>query len=210
MKIVITESQYKKLQKYVTKQELKEESLGKRLGMGALGAGLALGSAKGQDIEPTGKYTFPTDYGRKDRVVIDSNIVNITSPTQIADIVRMVFAQYDSLQIPIDRENIDKTNFILKNVIIDSLYGGKNLTGYYFVPKGYRSEDDILKAPLAKKVWGLLKSMFGENVRLPIKDVHMDNNTVMRFLKLIDGGQTPFSIKMDKNGKEVIYLENEY
>lgn len=210
MKIVITESQYKKLQKYVTKQELKEESLGKRLGMGALGAGLALGSAKGQDIEPTGKYTFPTDYGRKDIVVIDSNIVNITSPTQIADIVRMVFAQYDSLQIPIDRENIDKTNFILKNVIIDSLYGGKNLTGYYFVPKGYRSEDDILKAPLAKKVWGLLKSMFGENVRLPIKDVHMDNNTVMRFLKLIDGGQTPFSIKMDKNGKEVIYLENEY
>lgn len=210
MKIVITESQYKKLQKYVKKQELKEASLGKTLGMSALGAGLALGSAKGQDIEPTGKYTFPTDYGRKDRVVIDSNIVNITSPTQIADIVRMVFAQYDSLQIPIDRENIDKTNFILKNVIIDSLYGGKNLTGYYFVPKGYRSEDDILKAPLAKKVWGLLKSMFGENVRLPIKDVHMDNNTVMRFLKLIDGGQTPFSIKMDKNGKEVIYLENEY
>jgi len=195
---------------YNPQADLNEASFGKKLGMGALGAGLALGSAKGQDIEPTGKFTFPTDYGRKDKVVIDSNIVNITSPTQIADIVAMVLTQYDSLEIPIDRENIGKTNFILKNVMIDSLYGGKNLYGYYRVPKGYRSEDEILKAPLNKKIWGLLKSMFGENVRLPIKDVRMDDNTVMRFLKLIDSNQTSFSIRMDRNGREVIYNENQY
>ena len=45
-------------------------------------------------------------------------------------------------------------DFILQNVIIDSSYGGKNLDGYYFVPRGVRSEDDILKSPFLKKIWG--------------------------------------------------------
>jgi hypothetical protein len=233
MKVVITESQYRKLQNYVRKQELNEASLGKKLGMTALGAGLALGSpeAKGQDydyvrsnsdstnqgmtqsrnIEPTGRFTFPTDYGgKKDRVVVDSNIVNVTSPTQIADILQMVFTQYDSLEIPINRKNIDETNFILQNVIIDSSYGGQNLDGYYFVPKGVRSEDDILKSPFLKKIWGVLKGVFGENVRLPIKKVRMDNSVVLRFIKLVEAEKTPFGIKTDRNGNEVIYKEFDF
>jgi hypothetical protein len=233
MKVVITESQYRKLQNYVRKQELNEASLGKKLGMTALGAGLALGSpeAKGQDydyvksnsdstnqgmtqsrnIEPTGRFTFPTDYGgKKDRVVVDSNIVNVTSPTQIADILQMVFTQYDSLEIPINRKNIDETNFILQNVIIDSSYGGQNLDGYYFVPKGVRSEDDILNSPFLKKIWGVLKGVFGENVRLPIKKVRMDNSVVISFIKLVQSEETPFNIKKDRNGREVIYKEYGY
>ena len=235
MKVVITESQYKRLQRHLRKEELNEASLGKRLGkklgMGALGAGLALGSpeAKGQEYvksdfdspnkgmtqsrntEPTGRFTFPTDYGgKKDKVVVDSNIVNITSPTQIADILSMVYTQYDSLVIPINRKNIDETNFILENVIIDSSYGGKNLDGYYFVPKGIRSEDDIYNSPFLKKIWGILKGTFGPNVRLPIEKVRMDNSVVIRFIKLVESKQTPFNIKRDRNGREVIYKEYDF
>jgi hypothetical protein len=151
-----------------------------------------------------------THGGKRDKVIIDSNTVNITSPTQIADILRMVYTQYDSLEIPIDRENIGKTNFILQNVIIDSSYGGKNLDGYYFVPKGVRSEDDIFNSPFLKKMWGILKGTFGENVRLPIKKVRMDNSVVVRFIKLVESEQTPFNIKTDRNGNEVIYKEYDF
>lgn len=211
MKVIITETQYKKLQRHLKQNQLNEASFGKKVGMAALGGALSLGSAKGQEIEPTGKFTFPTDYGgKRDKVIIDSNIVNITSPTQIADILSMVYTQYDSLEIPIDRENISKTNFILQNVIIDSSYGGKNLDGYYFVPKGIRSEDDILKSPFLKKIWGYLKGAFGENVRLPIKKVRMDNSVVVRFIKLVESEQTPFNIKRDREGREVIYKEFDY
>ena len=172
MKLIITETQYKRLQKHLKQNQLNEESLGKKVGrkvgMAALGGALSIGSAKGQEVEPTGRFTFPTDYGgKRDKVVIDSNTVNITSPTQIADILRMVYTQYDSLEIPINRKNIDETNYILQNVIIDSSYGGKNLDGYYFVPKGVRSEDDIFNSPFLKKIWGILKGTFGENVRFP-------------------------------------------
>jgi hypothetical protein len=233
MKVVITESQYRKLQRHLKKQELNEASLGRNIGMAALGAGLSFGSpeAKGQDYdyvksdfdspnktmrqtrntEPTGRFTFPTDYGgKKDRVVVDSNIVNITSPTQIADILSMVYTQYDSLEIPINRKNIDETNFILKNVIIDSSYGGKNLDGYYFVPKGIRSEDDIYNSPFLKKIWGVLKGAFGPNVRLPIEKVRMDNSVVIGFINLVKAEKTPFNIKRDRNGREVIYKEYGY
>jgi hypothetical protein len=233
MKLIITETQYKRLQKHLRKQELNEASLGRNIGMSALGAGLALGSpeAKGQDydyvksnsdssnktitqsrnIEPTGRFTFPTDYGgKKDRVVVDSNIVNVTSPTQIADILKMVYTQYDSLEIPINKKDISETNFILQNVIIDSSYGGQNLDGYYFVPKGVRSEDDILNSPFLKKIWGILKGVFGENVRLPIKKVRMDNSVVIGFIKLVQSEETPFGIKRDRNGKEVIYKQYDF
>jgi hypothetical protein len=211
MKVIITETQYKKLQRYLKKNQLNEASIGRNIGMAALGGALSLGSAKGQEVEPTGKFTFPTDYGgKRDKVTIDSNIVNITSPTQIADILQMVFTQYDSLEIPINRKNIDETNFILQNVIIDSSYGGKNLDGYYFVPKGRRSEEEIFNAPFATKIWRYLKGVFGENVRLPIKKVRMDNSVVVRFIKLVESEETPFNIKRDRNGKEVIYKEYDY
>lgn len=211
MKVIITETQYKRLQKHLKQNKLNEASFGKKVGMAALGGALSLGSAKGQEVEPTGKFTFPTDYGgKRDKVIIDSNTVNITSPTQIADILSMVYTQYDSLEIPINRKNIDETNFILQNVIIDSSYGGKNLDGYYFVPRGVRSEDDILKSPFLKKIWGVLKGVFGENVRLPIKKVRMDNSVVLRFIKLVESEQTPFNIKRDRNGKEVIYKEYDF
>ena len=211
MKVIITETQYKRLQKHLKQNKLNEASFGKKVGMAALGGALSLGSAKGQEVEPTGRFTFPTDYGgKRDKVIIDSNTVNITSPTQIADILRMVYTQYDSLEIPIDRENIDETNYTLQNVIIDSSYGGKNLDGYYFVPRGVRSEDDILKSPFLKKIWGVLKGVFGENVRLPIKKVRMDNTVVLRFIKLVEAEKTPFGIKRDRNGKEVIYKEYDF
>jgi len=215
MKLIITETQYKRLQKHLKQNQLNEESLGKKVGrkvgMAALGGALSIGSAKGQEVEPTGKFTFPTDYGgKRDKVIIDSNTVNITSPTQIADILQMVYTQYDSLEIPIDRENIGKTNYILQNVIIDSSYGGKNLDGYYFVPRGVRSEDDILNSPFLKKMWGMLKGIFGENVRLPIKKVRMDDRVVILFIKLVEAEKTPFGIKTDRNGNEVIYKEYDF
>jgi hypothetical protein len=51
MKYLITELQHKNLKNHLRRQKLKEASLGKTIGMGALGAALSLGSpqAKGQD-----------------------------------------------------------------------------------------------------------------------------------------------------------------
>jgi hypothetical protein len=232
MKVIITETQYRKLQRHLRKQELNEASFGKNFKNfilpAALSASLALGSpeARGQDydyvrsnsdstktmmqsinVEPTGKWSFPTDYGgKRDKVFINNNILYITSPTQIADILRMVSAQYDSIVIPINSE----TNRIIKNYMIDSSYGGKNNDGYYFVPKGVRSEDDIYDAKLAKKVLGILKGTFGKNVRLPIKEVNMSDDIVELFIELVKSEQTPFNIKRDRNGREVIYKEFDY
>jgi stalled ribosome alternative rescue factor ArfA len=74
MKLIITETQYRKLQRHLRKQELNEESLGKKvgrnIGMAALGAGLTLGSpeAKGQDyVNPNYQST---SVSRNDDVVI--------------------------------------------------------------------------------------------------------------------------------------------
>ena len=71
MKIVITESQYKRLQRHLRNQELNEASFGKKVGMAAaLGAGLSFGSpeAKGQDyVNPNYQSS---KINNKDEVVI--------------------------------------------------------------------------------------------------------------------------------------------
>jgi hypothetical protein len=245
MKVVITESQYRKLQRHLREQERLEEIDLKRFGRktlatAAIASSSLFGSpeAKGQsnydyaksdydyvrsdsdsmtqsrNVEPTGRFTFPTDYGgRRDKVVVDNNILNITSPTQIADILQMVSTQYDSLVIPIEEEDInDTTNItdIIKNYMIDSSYGGKNKHGYYFVPKGVKSEDEIYVAKPLKKVWGVLKGVFGKNVRLPIKDVNISKEIVERFINLVKAEKTPFGIKINTNGMKVIYKEFDY
>jgi hypothetical protein len=125
----------------------------------------------------------------------------------------MVSTQYDSLVIPIEEKDInDTTNItdIIKNYMIDSSYGGKNEDGYYFVPKGVKSEDEIYDAKPLKKVWGVLKGVFGKNVRLPIKDVNISKEVVEGFINLVKAKKTPFDIKINSNGMKVIYKEYEY
>jgi hypothetical protein len=38
----------------------------------------------------------------------------------------------------------------------------------------------------------------------------MDNTVVLRFIKLVEAEKTPFGIKRDRNGKEVIYKEYDF
>jgi hypothetical protein len=59
-------------------------------------------------------------------------------------------------------------------------------------------------------MWGMLKGIFGENVRLPIKKVRMDDRVVILFIKLVEAEKTPFGIKTDRNGNEVIYKEFDF
>jgi hypothetical protein len=118
MKLVITETQYKKLQRHLRNQELNEASLGKKLGMGALGAGLALGSAKGQDIEPKGKWRFPSTYS-KEKMTVDTNSINFKDAEQVEDIMETVFNQSkfidSAIRLNIDYNSVERLRNLINN-----------------------------------------------------------------------------------------------
>lgn len=118
MKLVITETQLKRLQRHIRKQELKEASLGKKLGMGALGAGLALGSAKGQEIEPKGKWEFGSPYS-KEKIRVDSNSINFKDAEQVEDIMEIIFNQAKfmdtSIQLNIDYNSVERLRNLINN-----------------------------------------------------------------------------------------------
>ena len=118
MKIVITETQYKKLQRHLRNQELNEASFGKKLGMAALGAGLSLGSAKGQDIEPKGKWDFPSTYS-KQKLMVDTNSINFKNAEQVDDIMETVFNQSkfidSAIRLNIDYDNVERLRNLIDN-----------------------------------------------------------------------------------------------
>lgn len=70
MKLVITETQYKKLQKHLKQNQLKEASLGKKVGMAALGGALSFGSPQAKGQEYVNPNYQSTNVSRNDEVVI--------------------------------------------------------------------------------------------------------------------------------------------
>jgi hypothetical protein len=118
MKVIITESQYRKLQRHLRKQELNEASFGKKLGMAALGAGLTFGSAKGQDIEPKGKWSFPSSYS-KEKLMVDSNSINFKNAEQVDDIMEIIFNQSkfidSSILLNIDYNTVERLVNLIDN-----------------------------------------------------------------------------------------------
>jgi hypothetical protein len=118
MRLVITETQLKRLQKHIKNEELKEASLGKKLGMGALGAGLALGSAKGQDIEPKGKWDFSSPYS-KEKITVDTNSINFKDAGQVEDIMEIIFNQVKfmdtTIQLDIDYNSVERLRNLVNN-----------------------------------------------------------------------------------------------
>ena len=118
MKLVITETQYKKLQKHLRNQELNEASFGNKVGMAALGAGLSLGSAKGQDIEPKGKWSFPSSYS-KEKLMVDSNSISFKNAEQVDDIMETVFNQSkfidSAIRLNIDYDNVERLRNLINN-----------------------------------------------------------------------------------------------
>jgi hypothetical protein len=74
MKVIITETQYKRLQKHLKQNQLNEESLGKKvgrnIGMAALGGALSLGSPQAKGQEYVNPNYQSTSVSRNDDVVI--------------------------------------------------------------------------------------------------------------------------------------------
>jgi len=70
MKVIITETQYKRLQKHLKQNQLKEASLGKKVGMAALGGALSLGSPQAKGQEYVNPNYQSTSVSRNDDVVI--------------------------------------------------------------------------------------------------------------------------------------------
>lgn len=233
MKLVITESQLKRLQKHIKNEELKEASFRKKLGMGALGAGLALGSAKGQDIEPKGKWQFGSPYS-KEKITVDTNTINFKDAGQVEDIMDIIFNQgkffKDSIELDInyrDVENIrniinqkggvsdiglkdmitpeainDLRNQFSQMIIDSSKYGGQNVRGIFQVPKGYEGQQEGFKLFIQG-----LKSIFGPQVVIPIKNVVISDRVLKDFLfKLITGKYSAeFEISRGPRNKTLIH-----
>jgi hypothetical protein len=118
MKVIITETQYKRLQIHLRKEQLNEASFGKKVGMAALTGALSLGSAKGQEVEPKGKWNFPSSYTRE-KLVVDSNSINFKNAEQVDDIMETVFNQSkfidSAIRLNIDYNSVERLRNLINN-----------------------------------------------------------------------------------------------
>jgi hypothetical protein len=203
MKVVITESQYRKLQKYVRKQELNEASFGRNIGMATLGAGLTFGSpdkgmAQSRNVEPSGEWT--NRFGDEgDSANIKNNVLTITSPYALEVVMGYVFNQknFNNVKIPVSVSYVGKDIDIqglkdsISQMIIDTSKGGKNTKGTFYAPKGYSGEQELQNAPFLK----LLSSLFRKQINIPIGKVIIKDEDIKVFIKNVMDGKTDFVIE---------------
>jgi len=203
MKVIITETQYKRLQRHLRKEQLNEASLGKKLRMGALGAGLTLGSldrgmAQSRNVEPSGKWT--NRFGDEgDSANIKNNVLTITSPYALEVVMGYVFNQknFSKTRIPISASyvmqdiDIQGVKDRISQMIIDTSKGGKNTQGTFHAPKGYSGEEELQNAPFLK----LLSSLFHKQINIPIGKVIIEDEDIKVFIKNVMDGKTDFVIE---------------
>jgi hypothetical protein len=217
MKLVITEGQYKKLQKHLRRREKLDEvdfsKFRKGFTTAALGAGLA-GSVSGQDIEPTGKWEFGSPYS-KEKITVDTNTINFKDAGQVEDIMDIVFNQgkffKDSIELNIDYRNVERLRNLINNrpdlrnqmisdiitpEVINDLrnqFSQMIIDSSRFGGQNVRGMFEVPKGYEGQQqgfklfVQGL-KGMFGPSVVLPIKNVVISDRVLKEFLyKLLTG-----------------------
>jgi hypothetical protein len=203
MKVIITETQYKKLQRHLKQNQLKEASLGRNIGMAALGAGLSLsspnkGMAQSRNVEPSGEWT--NRFGdESDSANIKNNVLRITSPYALEVVMGYVFNQknFNNVKIPVSASYVGKDIDIqgvkdsISQMIIDTSKGGKNREGTFYVPKGYSGEQELYNAPFLK----LLRSLFGKQINIPIGKVIIKDEDIKEFIRNVMDGKTEFVIE---------------
>lgn len=234
MKLVITESQLKRLQKHIKNEELKEASLGKKLGMGALGAGLALGSAKGQEIEPKGKWQFGSPYS-KEKITVDTNSINFKDAGQVEDIMEIIFNQVKfmdtPIQLDIDYNSVERfRNLInsqrpdLRNQLIEDMITPevindlRNQFSQMIIDSsryGGKNVRGVFQVPGGYEsqqegfklfVQGL-KGMFGPSVVLPIRNVRMSDDVLRKFLYTLLAGKNSSSIDVSRGPRNTTLIQ---
>jgi hypothetical protein len=205
MKIVITESQYRKLQRHLRKQELNEASFGKTLGMAAALAGGLSTSSMAQkydrDVKPTGRFTY--SYNQGDTMSINNNVLTFNNAETIDLAMTYVFNQRNFINetIPVKMEgyvksvdDISNLDFIKQRfelMLKDTLFGGENTKGTFFFPSGYQDERDIKKSGFLR----LLGDLFRKQNNVKIRKVIFDDVQFKQFMQMILDNKTEFVIE---------------
>lgn len=221
MKFLITENQYRKLQKYLKEEKLREASFGKKLGMAALGAGLSLSSPKAKaqsnEVEPSGKFstfhiTSPViPLNRTVDAYIDNYTLHVDSLLALNALLEYVFhrIKYRNTHLevnlpkegqPFDSVTVNNLKEKFKEMFIDTI----NVK--FRTRKGFSSDKEFYE----KTNWlKRLKIDFNPNMQktIPLKDVVISDKVILKFLEWTRNGKTDFAFQTEEDGRTTMYCK---
>jgi hypothetical protein len=103
-------------------------------------------------------------------------------------------------------EVIDDLRNQFSQMIIDSSrFGGKNVTGVFQVPSGYEGQQQGFKLFLQG-----LKSVFGSDVVLPIKNVTMSDDILKKFLFKLLVGRNNSNLVVNRGPRNTTLIQGGY